>query len=419
MIICAVPGTALGLAGSESERGPDVKFWLTAGHQSHDVIWVNANDFGSEGYSAFCSGVLSPTLHDRVPASQLGFQEYRRVNSAVASKLAATWRQLSLEKPLEVHPIWVHDYPLMLVPHFVKEMCPAAKVGYFLHAAFPTPEIFRCLVQRTALLEGILAADCVALQTDEFVLHFALACRQFLKAEGSLFLSHGKHMTVLMAAPAGVHVPYLEEAVSLPAVADARRRIRQRWPLQRLIVLRGVRGATQLLLAYEKLLQRLPHLVASTVLVQAGAPALLVARVNGMAGRLGLRPVELLEGLLFFEHLALLSEAAVFVVPLLREGLNVGCHEFVAVNHGPLVLSEFAGLLQLLSGALVVNPWDVVLLLQALEKALAMSVGDSDTAWRKNRAALGENSSEAWVAACVGVLLQADLRCGSPKRGPR
>jgi len=45
----------------------------------------------------------------------------------------------------------VNDYHLMLVPQMVREALPSAIIGFFLHVAFPSSEIFRCLAIREQL----------------------------------------------------------------------------------------------------------------------------------------------------------------------------------------------------------------------------------------------------------------------------
>src|SRR6201996_7299860 len=45
-------------------------------------------------------------------------------------------------------PVWVNDYHLMLVPQLVRAKLPTAIIGFFLHVAFPSSEIFRCLSVR-------------------------------------------------------------------------------------------------------------------------------------------------------------------------------------------------------------------------------------------------------------------------------
>lgn len=41
--------------------------------------------------------------------------------------------------------VFVNDYHLLLVPEMIREKLPDAAIGIFIHATFPSSEIFRCL----------------------------------------------------------------------------------------------------------------------------------------------------------------------------------------------------------------------------------------------------------------------------------
>ena len=70
--------------------------------------------------------------------------------------------------------VWVNDYHLMLVPDMLRKALPNAAIGFFLHVAFPSSEIFRCLSVREHLLRGLLASDLISFQTPNFARHFRL-----------------------------------------------------------------------------------------------------------------------------------------------------------------------------------------------------------------------------------------------------
>lgn len=80
--------------------------------------------------------------------------------------------------------VWVHDYHLLLVPVMVREaLGPDAKIGFFLHVAFPSSEIFRCLAHRKQLLEGMLGSTLIGFQTEEYARHFLQTCSRLLCVE--------------------------------------------------------------------------------------------------------------------------------------------------------------------------------------------------------------------------------------------
>ena len=91
--------------------------------------------------------------------------------------------------------IWVHDYQLMLLPQMIKEAFPDAQVGFFLHIPFPSFEIFRLLIWRKEILEGILGADLVGFHTYDYVRHFLSSVRRLLGAEHNLNTIIHEHRT--------------------------------------------------------------------------------------------------------------------------------------------------------------------------------------------------------------------------------
>ena len=56
-------------------------------------------------------------------------------------------------------------------------------IGFFLHVAFPSSEIFRCLSVHESLLHGVLAADLISFQTASYACHFRWTVSQILTLE--------------------------------------------------------------------------------------------------------------------------------------------------------------------------------------------------------------------------------------------
>jgi hypothetical protein len=51
--------------------------------------------------------------------------------------------------------VWIHDYHLLLLPRMLREgqnVPPSTKIGFFLHAPFPSSEIYRILPYREEIL---------------------------------------------------------------------------------------------------------------------------------------------------------------------------------------------------------------------------------------------------------------------------
>ena len=90
---------------------------------------------------------------------------------------------------------------------------------------------------------------------------------------------------------------------------------------------------------------------------------LLVGRINGDYGQVGHAPVQYLHQSFPMEEMAALYLAAdVMLVTALRDGMNLVAKEYVAArsdDRGALVLSEFTGAADELTGAILVNPHDI------------------------------------------------------------
>ena len=65
----------------------------------------------------------------------------------------------------------------------IREKLPQATIGFFMHVAFPSSEIFRCLAVREHLLRGMLAADLVGFQTANYARHFRQTVARILSLE--------------------------------------------------------------------------------------------------------------------------------------------------------------------------------------------------------------------------------------------
>jgi trehalose 6-phosphate synthase len=77
------------------------------------------------------------------------------------------------------------------------------------------------------------------------------------------------------------------------------------------------------------------------------------------------------------------------VVTPLRDGMNLVAKEYIAAQDptdpGVLVLSCFAGAADDLAAALIVNPYDIDAMAEALHAALAMSLAERQERWQAQR----------------------------------
>jgi len=115
------------------------------------------------------NGWLNPALdgaNRSLPMSS-DWQIYRKVNECYAEATLREARTGDL--------IWIHDYHLMLVPRMVRDRHPSARIGFFLHVPFRPVGTFMQVAFAPALIDGVLGADCIEVETPEFAANLLAA----------------------------------------------------------------------------------------------------------------------------------------------------------------------------------------------------------------------------------------------------
>ena len=128
----------------------------------------------------------------------------------------------------------------------------------------------------------------------------------------------------------------------------------------------------------------------------------LVGEINGEFTRGGWAPIRYIHRRLEGPRLSAYYRAAdVALVTPLKDGMNLVCKEYCASRvdgDGVLVLSEFAGAAaELQSGALLVNPYDVEGVAEALRAAVLMPEAERRTRFRKLRRIVGDHDIHHWL----------------------
>lgn len=182
---------------------------------------------------------------------------YVKVNQAFADRIISNWKRGDI--------VWVHDYHLLLVPAMIREKIPDAQIGFFMHVAFPSSEVFRCLGMRIQLLEGMLGANLIGFQTQEYCLHFLSTCNRLLCIEATTEgVELADRFVNVATFPIGIDPNSLNANRNNPEMLKWLQRIRIKYGDKKLIVARDkldhVRGVRQKLLAYELFLNKYPHL---------------------------------------------------------------------------------------------------------------------------------------------------------------
>jgi trehalose 6-phosphate synthase len=136
------------------------------------------------------------------------------------------------------------------------------------------------------------------------------------------------------------------------------------------------------------------------------------ARINSRFGTASWKPIVLLTRHHGHAEIAPFYQAAdLCAVTSLHDGMNLVAKEYVIAREdgdGVLVLSQFTGAARELRDAIIVNPYDVEQLADALRQALEMGVVERRGRMERMRRIVSEQNVYRWAATLIGEL--ADIR---------
>jgi trehalose-6-phosphate synthase len=396
-----------------------------------DSLTVFCKDSDFDGaYTHYCKQILWPVFHYQIPDNpkSKAYEDhswiyYVKVNQAFADKIVKNWKRGDV--------IWVHDYHLLLVPAMVRKKLPDAKIGFFLHVAFPSSEVFRCLAVRKELLEGMLGANLIGFQIHEYSRHFLQTCSRILCVEATNdgVQLEDRFVDVINLA-IGIDPVALSGHREDPEVAHWLKTMQERYRGKKLIVARDkldhVRGVRPKLLAYELFLNKYPEWRDRVVMIQVATSTTeqaeldatvsdIVTRVNSSWANLAYQPlVYLKQDISYAQYLALLTVADALMIASQREGMNLTSHEYLFCQDGKfkghnkwgsLILSEFTGSSSIFGGNdLSVNPWDYRQCADSIKKALEMGDEEKERRWTNLYKAVMHHTAEHWFTTFIDKL---------------
>jgi trehalose-6-phosphate synthase len=353
--------------------------------------------------------------------------------------------------------VWVNDYQLQLVPKMLREQRADLRIGVFIHIPFPGYEIFAQLPWRRQVVTGLLGADLIGFQRHGDAANFRRACRQAagMATHGSIVrvpaeqggrngggeISHAvgdgpraapaTRPVQTATLPISIDSAGFADLVTKDEVRARATEIRQALG-QPDVVLLGIdrldytKGILHRLNAYGELLSEGRFGSLQTVLVLVASPSrerveqyrllrdeveVTVGRINGDHAELGNPPIHYLHQTYPAEEMAALYLVAdVMLVTSLRDGMNLVAKEYVACRDdeaGALVLSEFTGAADELSGAFLVNPHDIEGLKDAMVRAATVSPAEARRRMRSMRRRVREFDVDRWAASFLDALRQA------------
>ena len=372
-------------------------------------------------YLGFSNEVIWPLFHDLPSVANFDaayWRTYCRVNQKYARAVHARADARSF--------VWVHDYHLMNLAAELRLAGSRARLGFFLHIPFPSPDIFLKLPWRRPLLQALLEFDLLGFQTARDRRNF-LACVQAvgLDARG----------TLTGEFPISIDFNAFMRRAAAPDVEAKAQELHRLLPNRRLILgidrLDYTKGIPLRLAAFHHLLARHPEMRGRVSLMQVVVPSRedigqyhrlrteieqLVGKINGAYARPGgWVPVWYeYRNLSRLELLAYYRAADIALVTPLKDGMNLVAKEYCACSIEEdcvLILSEFAGAAaQLAPDAMLVNPYDVEGVAAAIREAYAMPPAQRAARMRRIRRAIRRQDVFWWVDSYLRAAITQDLR---------
>ncbi len=383
--------------------------------------------FSNEGLWPLCH-----IAHTRPSFRAEDWEYYQTVNKKFAQ---ATLEELEgVEEPL----ILIQDYHFALLPRLLKEERPDARVAIFWHIPWPNPESFSICPWQKELLHGMLGADLIGF-------HIQFHCNNFLETvdralESRIDWEHfaverGGQTTLVKPFPISIAFPGQSNA---SAASNATKPNKE--SLLKDLGVKGkhlgvgvdridyTKGILERFKAIERFLEKYPAYQGEFTFVELGAPSRtdikeyhdLIAAVEAEVDRINRRfktkewqPIVFVKKQHSHEEIRPFYETAdLCLVTSLHDGMNLVAKEYISARDeesGVLILSQFTGASKELRDALIVNPYDIEEMSEAIRTALEMDPAEQKARMRAMRETLKNRNIYYWAADLITALAQLRL----------
>jgi trehalose-6-phosphate synthase len=430
-------------------------------------VWLSEEE-ESGYYEGFANEGLWPLCHiahTRPIFRANDWDYYQRVNAKFADVLLEEMRDTD-------HPVvFIQDYHFALLPQMIKKARPDARVAIFWHVPWPNAEAFGICPWQAELVDGLLGADVIGFHIQSHCNNFLETVDRVLEARTDweqFSIRRNGHLSLVRPFPISVawdehsmdsanYAGERQTAIGRPVIVrDTTReqiehRERTHSQLHRELGIEGkqlmvgvdrmdyTKGIVERLLAIEHLLEEHPWYLENVVFVQIAAPSRTripsyaglriqvqetVERINRRFQTSGWNPVILIERQCSHEEVGRYYRAAdICLVTSLHDGMNLVAKEYLAARYdgdGVLVLSRFAGAAQELRDALLVNPYDVQQVAEAIRTGLEMSPGERRLRMERMRTQVKEHNVYRWASNVLtdvcAVRIEDEVLAHSPRK---
>ncbi|HTZ33932.1 MAG TPA: trehalose-6-phosphate synthase [Methylomirabilota bacterium] len=407
-------------------------------------VWLSQEE--EQGYyEGFSNEGLWPLCHiaHTRPVFRPGdWMYYQRVNrrfaDAVLSEMEGTKSPILL----------VQDYHFALLPRMVKDARPDARVAMFWHIPWPNAEAFGICPWQRELVDGLLGADLIGFHIQTHCNNFMQTVDRAVEAltDWDRFeVSRKGHVTRVRPYPISVaFAPEHQGAQVIRITGEGRAALFTEIGVEASLLGVGVdrldytKGILERFRAVERFLEMYPVYQRRFTFVQIGAPSRtdipryqqFLDEVTNEANRINVRfqagrwkPIVLLKRHHSHEEIERYFRAAsVCLVTSLHDGMNLVAKEFVASrddNRGALILSTFTGAARELTDALLVNPYDVDQMANAIHQALEFSEDEQFQRMSRMRKTVHDHNIYRWAANLLSDLAEIRVEAAETTEAAR
>lgn len=393
------------------------RVWLTK--EEEDGYYYG---FSNEGIWPLCH-----ITHTRPIFRLEDWVHYQKVNEKFAEALL--YEIADEESPL----VLIQDYHLALLPLLIKERRPDARIALFWHIPWPNPEAYGICPWHQEILIGMLGADIIGFHIQFHCNNFLDTVDRFLESKidwEQFSVKRGGHTTSIKPFPI---------SVSFDSGLDSTTAIQERVLLRENILKEidvnarhlgvGVdridytKGIPERFRAIERFLEKHPEFIGDFTFIELGAPSRthikryreLMTEVEEMADKInwrfqtkGWKPIVFLKAHHSHEEISRFYKSSdICMVTSLHDGMNLVAKEYVVsrdCEDGVLILSQFAGASRELRDAVIVNPYDIEGMADAIHLSLIMEPNERSERMKRMRAALKEHNIYRWAGSLITTL---------------
>ncbi len=397
-------------------------------------VWLNKEE--EDGYYyGFSNEGLWPLCHITHTRPIFRLEDwicYQKVNELFAEALI---EEIADEKaPL----ILIQDYHLALLPFLVKRKRPDAKVALFWHIPWPNPESFGICPWRQEILIGMLGADLLGFHIQFFCNNFLDTVDRFLESQidwEQFSVNRGGHGTIVKPFPISVGYDQAgeigDELIDRNSIRES---ILKEIGIQTKYLGVGVdridytKGIPERFRAIERFLEKYPEFIEAFTFVELGAPSRdhirryrelmteieeTVEKINWRFRTKTWKPIVYLKAHHSHDEIGPYYKTAdLCMVTSLHDGMNLVAKEFIASRHdddGVLILSQFAGASRELKDAVIVNPYDIEEMADAIKLALTLDPSEKSERMQRMRSIVKEHNIYRWAGKLIGELSRMRL----------